>query len=496
MLENNIINSGEIKKFAVGQAVVETRVPIESNDGGGECKLLSASAHVVTTPSEVFAGEVRYAGKVKFDILVLCDGKVECMSAVAEFTDKITSPDIVGGMNVALTSDVINCESAMERGAIKVVAVVDTAVYGVVGSTVEPISGADDGVFTYNKAVEYCSLVTSATENTYTSDSVPCGKAEEILCSYSRVVLTNAECGDDEVKITGNVFTFVTMRGADGKVSYERVTTPFIKSVGLSGVVAEDVAVCRATVTDSSALLVTDDECRIETAATVQIYITVFARKTCEIAVDAFSPTHAVETEAVNIPTFSIEPSVTVMDVIDGQIKLEADMPAADGIVAVGNTFCTVTNAHIDGRVNVEGLVGGDIVYYNTDRGAVDTVSFRLPFSMPIAIDTNAQDVDLSAVVTDVTVRIRRESVFDVKAEIAFTATCTTCGSATALKSVKVGEEIARPDATVIVHIARPGETLWQAAKALGCPPDRVTEQNSASAPYAGGERLVHFCGK
>ncbi len=498
MLENNIINSGEIKKLAVGQAVVETRLQIEKTDGGDDgIKLLSASAHAVTAPSEVFAGEARYAGKVKFDVLVLRGGKVECMSTIAEFTDKILSPDITGGMNVILASDVVNCEASLENGTIKAVAVVDTTLYGIMNATVEPLCGAEDGVFTDNKTVEFCSIVANTAENAYVSDSVGCGKAEEILCSHSRAVLTNTECADDEIKISGTVYTFVSTRGEDGKIGSERIVTPFVKSVPVSGVTMEDVAVCRAAVTDSSALLVSDDECRIETAATVQICISVFARKSCEIAVDAFSPTNATETERIDVPLFSVEPSVTVVDSIDGQIKLESDMPAADGIVCIRNTFCTLSDARIeDKRVNVEGLVGGDIVYYNTEKNSVDTVAFRLPFSMPISIETCADSVEMSAVVTDVNVKIRRESVFDVKAEIAFTAIMSTCGTVSALKSVKLGEETERPDATVIIHIAKPGETLWQAAKALGCAPDRVTAENQAPAPYAGGERLVHFCGK
>ena len=64
------------------------------------------------------------------------------------------------------------------------------------------------------------------------------------------------------------------------------------------------------------------------------------------------------------------------------------------------------------------------------------------------------------------------------------------------VESVTVGEPIPRPDATVIVHIARAGETLWQAAKALCCSPDRVTEQNDCAAPFVGGERLINFCEK
>ena len=140
--------------------------------------------------------------------------------------------------------------------------------------------------------------------------------------------------------------------------------------------------------------------------------------------------------------------------------------------------------------------MGGDIVYYNAEKNAVDSLSFRLPFSMPLSVHTDAKNAHVTACVTDVAVRVRRESVFDIKAEIAFTVMSSTPQSCRIIESVGMGEAIPRPDASVIIHIAKAGETLWQAAKALCCSPERVEQQNDATAPYAGGERLVNFCSK
>ncbi len=439
MPENNNIKSDAVKLVARGQAVVEARHPLEK-----EAEILSATATVTVRPTEVFAGEARYAGKVGFDCYISCEDKVECVTVLAEFTDKISAPEIAAGMRPVISPEVVNCEAKIENGAIKAIAVVDTSLYAVVGCEAECLTEPEEGIYVERKAIEYCTEVASPTDTAYVNDGISV-KAAEVLCRTARAVVNSAECADGEVKISGTVYTFVTLRSEDGAVSSVRVVTPLVKSVAAVGVTPDDKAFARCFVTDCAATLIADEE----------------------------------------------------SNTVDGQIKLESDMPAADGVLCVANTFCTLTDVNTENRrVNVEGLVGGDIIYYSAEKNAVYSVAFRLPFSMPLSINTDAASADVSATVTDVAIKIRRESVFDVKAEIAFTAALSTCESVSFVRAVKRGEAIARPDATVIVHIARPGETLWQAAKALGCSPERVTEQNETPAPYKGGERLVNFCGK
>ena len=167
MSENIKIKSDELSFAARGQAVVEARQPLET-----ECRVLSVSAAAATTPSEVFAGEARYIGKVKFDCLVLTGGRVECMSAVAEFSDKITSPAIVAGAAVNIVPEVINVEASAEGGTLKAVAVVDTTAVTATSEEYSCLAEPDDGVYAEKRAVEYCTVCAEQTETAYVTDSV------------------------------------------------------------------------------------------------------------------------------------------------------------------------------------------------------------------------------------------------------------------------------------------------------------------------------------
>lgn len=489
MPENINIKSDEIVWIARGQAVVEARQPINN-----DCKVLSASATAVTTPSEVFAGEARYVGKTTFDCMVLVDGAVQCVTAVAEFSDKITSPQIAAGTAVTLIPEVINVEATIENGTLKAVAVVDTAAIAVVDNEYACIAQPDEGIYAEKRTVSYSTACADVSEIVYVTDSVGAPKITDVLFSASRAIVTGAEAADGEIKVSGAVYTFAAVRTDDGTISSTRIVTPFVKSIA-APVHDGDTAFAYAHITDSSASLTTDG--RIEVAATVRLNATALTSMTAEVVTDVFCADNEIQAAEQTLRCITVEPLTTVIDTVDGQVPIEADRLAADNVLCVTGTFCTLTSAKIENeRVNVEGLVGGDIIYYNAEKNAVDALAFRLPFAMPLANHTDATSVTATATVTDVNVKIRRESVFDIKAEVAFTLMLSSSSECECIATVEKGEELARPDAAVIIHIAKEGETLWQAAKALCCSPERVQQQNSATAPYAGGEKLINFCNK
>lgn len=491
MPENIRIKSDEYKPIARGQAVVEAR---HAQDG--EVRVLSVSASASVRPSEIFAGEARYTGKVRFDCLVTDGTRVECVSSVAEFSDKIASPEIGVGMAVSLVPEIVNCEATADGGAIKMTAVVDTVGLAAVHCDCDCLATPDDGVYVEKTTVEYGEVIAQASEIAYINDSLGNVKATEALCASSCAVVTSAECTDGAVRVSGTVYSTVIVRTPDDLIASHKMVTPFVKSVAAQGAEADCAAFAVACVTDSAATLELGDDNSLDLAVTTILDVAVVRKSTADAFTDVFCADNEIEVKTVEATLCAVEPQITVTDTVDGQIALEADRLAADNVLCVTNTFCTVADAKTDGRVYAEGLVGGDIVYYNAEKNAVDSVAFRLPFSMPLAVHSDAQNVTATAAVTDVSVRVRRESVFDIKAEVAFTLCMSSCKTIKLVESVDIGDPIPRPDATVIVHIAKQGETLWQAAKALCCSPERVIEQNSASAPFEGGERLINFCNK
>lgn len=493
MSENCIIKSDEIAKIASGQAVVEARQAL-----GFDCRVLSVSAGVYAMPGEVFAGEARYSGKVKFDCIVIRDDKPECVSAVAEFTDKISSSEITAATVPVLMPEVINAEAQVVDGMLKAIAVVDSALYGVKRCSTECAGELENGVYAEKTELEYDTVVSEATDTAYISDSMSDVKTGEVMYTSSTPALTKVECGSGEVTISGAVYTDIIVKTEDGLIASYRMVTPFIKSASAPDVTEDCRAQAVCQIADSAVTLVTDDvDNRIDLSLTLRMDVKAVKRNSATVNTDVFSADYELDTETIEAEICRHDPVACAIDAVDGQVTLEADKGGADNVLCVGASSCRITAAEVkNGRVNAEGLVCGDIVYYNAEKNAVDCMAFKLPFSAPLSVTTEAAEADIQATVTEVAVKVRRGSVFDIKAEIAFCVTAKTCEKVKFVKSVSCGEPIARPNATVIVHIAKAGETLWQAAKALGCSPELVREQNAAVPPYKGGERLVNFNAK
>lgn len=490
MSENINIKSDRLTNIARGQAVVETRQPIES-----DCRILSVYARAVTAPSEIFAGEVRYVGKVTFDCLVKTDDAVECITATAEFSDKITSAAVSAGTSVVLIPEVVNAEASLDGGNIKLIAVVDTVVLAVIGEQCACLTETDDGIYAEKQRVNYCSLAAFLSETVYITDNISAGGAFEILFTNSRAAVTDVSASIDAIKISGAVYTDIAVKTAEGAVSAYHTVTPFVKDIAVSDVTENSVVFAYGCVADATAGITSSDG--VDLAVTLTLYAVAFDRKSCDAVIDVFCADYETEKATASLKCQTAQAFVSVSDTIDGQIPIPGDKPAADSVLCVSGAFCTLTAVKIeDGRVIAEGLIGGDIVYSNAEKNAVDSHAFRLPFSMPLSAHVDAQNVIATASVTNVSVRIRRESVFDIKADVTFMLLPTSDGECEFVESVKRGAELPRPDATVIVHIAKPGETLWQAARALCCSPENVLRQNGATPPYVGGEKLVNFCNK
>ena len=96
--------------------------------------------------------------------------------------------------------------------------------------------------------------------------------------------------------------------------------------------------------------------------------------------------------------------------------------------------------------------------------------------------------------VKDVNVKIRRGNELSLRGDICIRLTPVKSGVSAIISEIKVGEAKQPREAAISVHIARKGETVWDAAKALGLTPEEVTRQNpDVAMPCAGGERLVAY---
>ncbi|MDE7396051.1 MAG: hypothetical protein K2M95_08060, partial [Clostridiales bacterium] len=132
---------------------------------------------------------------------------------------------------------------------------------------------------------------------------------------------------------------------------------------------------------------------------------------------------------------------------------------------------------------------------YVSEEGQKASAAVELPFSITVSAPLKEGDeVRAHGCVTGVEVKVRRSGELDVKADVVVEYDSYRVESKYVIESIAIGDEHSLPSGAVSIHIARKGETLWEAAKALGTTPENVLLQNpDLTLPCSGGERVLTY---
>ena len=212
---------------------------------------------------------------------------------------------------------------------------------------------------------------------------------------------------------------------------------------------------------------------------------------------DAFSVSNELlsTSESVNICKNKL--NVTVTDRVEGNVTLEVNMPIVDNILAATALRLSVTNIVAgDGEALIEGIVSGNIIYYSAEANSKNSVAVELPFSLKLPVEglSEGDDVTGRGEVTAVTLKIRRGNEIDIRADIAAELEASGISTKCVITELNEGEARELPSSAISIHIAKPGETLWDVAKALGSTPELVMLQNpDLNLPLSGGERIMVY---
>ncbi len=477
------------------QTVVEARLLPPA--GTIIARVLTIAPSVESEPSEAFTGEVRFAGKVKFKVLFVGDeGKCHETEYTADFSDKLQSDSISAGVMPVISSEVLDVDvTGVSGGELKLAAVVETKIRADEGKEIKYLGGAD----TYVEETEaaYARLVARGKASAEYSASVENVKIRSIMLAEHKIVVNERSAGADSVRASGVIISDICGETDDGLIASYRVETPFSEEWGADGASVGDAVFVRANVTGKESLESDGETFAIDLNYTIDFGYAVYAPDRVKLVCDLFSPDRELLTTAETASVAVAKGSYTISDRVEGNVTLEVNMPLADNILAATGTRLTVTNLLAgDGEVLVEGIVSGSVIYYSAEDNVTSSALVELPFSLTSRLDGAAAGDELcgKGIVTATALKIRRGNEIDIKADIAVEIESSRSENIVAITAVEEGEEIVKPSAAFSIHVTKKGETLWEAAKALGATPETIISQNPDLAqPFDGGERIVVY---
>ena len=489
----SLISPSYPNKLATGQAVVEARLLTGGFTVG---KVLSASADVSVKSGEVFTGEVRYTGRANFRVLVLDgDGIFRSLDYVAEFSDKLTGDGITAGTQPILRASVLDTDIVLAtENEIKLACVVEVYCIGIVDDSVRCLTGGGDGVYTHDDRLDYSRMTAKGSESISYSDTLSVANFDEILLSEPRCFIIKRSVSTDVVNVEGVIINDFTARSGDA-VTSARQETAFTAELSAMGAHDGDTCIVACQLTRSQAELISGESPQIASSYTVDFTFCTFCEDVINPVCDAFSVTHEllISGESVTVPMPVCDD--TFFERVEGKVTLDENMPAADRVLAACGQNLSITSAYAgENKLTVEG-VASSVIVYSSEDGQKASASIELPFSLTVPAPLREGDIVMACgVVTGVTAKVRRDGELDVKADIAVEYSAVRNEVKYVITDLSLGEERALPTGAVAIHVARKGETLWDAAKALGTTPENVLLQNPGLVlPFSGGERVITY---
>ncbi len=492
-----VVKLNSKRRLAKTQAVVEARLLPQPNTV--IARVLSITADSAISASEVFTGEARYSGRVNFKVLFLdVDGRNHSMDYSADFSDKIENAAITSELSPILSSAVLDTDIAnVTANEIKLASVVEISLYAGVGEELKYLSSGGEGLYTHDDRMEYSVLAAKGSGVSSLSATLSDVKITDVLLDEHKAVILKRTAGVDSVTIEGTVITEICGETEDGLLASYRVETPFTEEFEAAGARPNDTVLASVGLSGDTKMEIGENGSAVLLEYSLKFDFCVYSEAVCDVIVDAFSVTNEllVTSESVNI--YKNKPAVTVTDHVEGSVTLEVNMPIVDNILAATALKLNVTNlVAFNGEALIEGIVGGNIIYYSAEANSKNSVAVELPFSLKTPVDGLSEGDELNGhgEVTSVKLKIRRGNEIDIRADIAVELEASGVVTKCVITELTEGEARELPSSAISIHVARAGETLWDVAKALGSTPELIMLQNpELNLPLTGGERIIVY---
>ncbi len=468
------------KRLGVTQTQVECKLPTDE----GISKILCASAKAYVTSSELEGKNINYGGAVSFQVIYAnSENEIMGVDYTVEFKDKFTHTDDLSGVP-AVSVNVVDVNSVVNNGELKVVAVLETINDIIVNEPQVVLVGANDllvkrEMLTFNT---FCNKINERFEvvNDY-----------EIKDGVNKV-LTVCTCPYIS-KVTPNTKYVTVEGGINVDISYltdnnmlRTAQTSFNFSQEISSDCVDELS------TLQNDLYVLSGDVKITTSVNVDSAIVnlniplnymgyVFNTNTLDIVGDAFSLTNFVNTTSESMTTFKGFDSYHFEERVSGNLVIEDEMPSIDEVLGTCCNNIVLASATVDNGVfTVEGVAYTTVLYQNKELNNTNSVQIEMPFSIVNNVDIQAENVVplIGLSLGEVNARVRRNKEVEVTADLHIFADFYTTDKEAVISKITLDDEIPEDGCALSIYITKEGDTVWDIAKELGVAPDTILQQN------------------
>jgi len=211
---------------------------------------------------------------------------------------------------------------------------------------------------------------------------------------------------------------------------------------------------------------------------------------------DAFSVAHNLDFTTATSTVVDVIPQSNISADIEGNVTMGDSAPYIARVMwASGLTSSNINVKPVEDKVVIEGVLNGQILY-QCEEGGLHNHAIQVPFSVNCKIDGVRDTHSISASVTALScnVKARRGKELLVDARIGVSAFAVADSAVKLISDVIIGADKPQGEHAITVHVASPGETVWDVAKRTNTSTAEIMRQNpTLEQGIRDGDRIVIF---
>lgn len=481
---NKTVNSNSKEILPIVKTVENCDLDVEST-------ILCVSAQCVVQSTEVINKELRINCVTSYRIITVDDdGEYDLVIRRNENTVSITNENVTPSAKTVIFANVTDCSyTAKDDG--RATAEIEISGWILKENELEFLENAADTVFCRTGKYEIENV--ACLDDSYltlTNSNEARLPVKKILDCSTHVTVNNVYPAQGSFQTEGDVVIRIVALSDSGIFITQSFVLPFSTEIQNSCATPDSVidVYAQATKTD---ITVTDGDARVFISdVEIKFLYAISEKATVDGIIDCYSKSKdLVTTEKVNVVN-TCTCYRAVRDKVSAYVKSGS---VIEEIYCVNAPYVSDVSVIINDSLKVEGLLTATLVYSAED--GIKTEKCEMPFSIAVSGDFDCRETFFPEIkITALSARLRSATEAEITAELFVAVRGTNRHEIKLVSSIEEGGDKTDSEYAISLYIVKPGETVWDVAKALNTDEETIFRLNPELAvPLKGGEKIIVY---
>lgn len=456
-------------------------------------KISKVDGNVYISRKDVEDGHLKIDGIVDTYVLYIADNEnnqIKGINSVLNFSENLDMPELKTGMIVNVDATINNIEYKIINGRkISVKYTIDVSISIIENKQIEIIKDIENGG-TIQKQIEtvcFNELVAHGFENvslkenvSITNSSLPIAEIINISANIEEMdykVSYNKLLAKCELKL-GIVYIADTEKGEIESFEARIPITGFIDLSGINDQMTFNVN-CNISYLYIKPVYQDLKATSILVEAEVEFSALAYNERKIDMISDLYNPEYEVKYEVVTntltqknkigSQNVKIEQMITIPELMNAKVlNLEANPVITD-------------KKFLDDKLMLSGNLELDILYYNSEKNTLETKMIELPYKETIKLLSKPNEGLTTVDLTTNLIKYTFENSTQLQIEAEFEINVFEIKNLTlnTINNVNQTDEVVVPIAGIIIYYVKPGDTLWEIAKAYRSTVESIMKVNN-----------------